>query len=283
MIKPCDICLDETCKGKHSCKCKACSKVSECSRYLHPTIRITTKCTQTCSHCCFSCSPKKSDFMPVETATKVAKFLKNNEINVITLMGGEFFCHPDWAIIIDEILSGNEVKHVRLVTNGDWAAKDPYKTLDALTPYKDILKISISEDQWHTNENVRAATNACEKKGFFWNTPTKEEQSSDSLVPVGRNEFHYSFMATFSCYCHDPRHMYSFLIDEKGDIFKCAMGVWCYSNVSEYTEGDFAKIFKSYNRDFYKAFVPNCKTCYRVYRSTLSKDTTEEIICADSK
>ena len=52
----CDICLDEKCgktEENRTCNCKNCSNINECYKFLHATIRITTKCTQECSHCCF--------------------------------------------------------------------------------------------------------------------------------------------------------------------------------------------------------------------------------------
>ena len=39
----CNICLEETCNGLHNCQCEKCSKVNECYRYLHATIRITKR------------------------------------------------------------------------------------------------------------------------------------------------------------------------------------------------------------------------------------------------
>lgn len=67
---PCDICLDEKCGGTKSCNCRNCSHRDDCRKYLHPTIRITTKCTQACSHCCFSCSPAKTRMMKKNKTTK---------------------------------------------------------------------------------------------------------------------------------------------------------------------------------------------------------------------
>lgn len=204
--------------------------------------------------------------MSRDTAADVAQFLKNNDISTITIMGGEFFCHPDWESVLEIIISESNAKYVRLVTNGDWAAQKSNETLNAIEPYKDFLKISISEDQWHTNENVTAAADACEKRKFIWNFPTEEQRSVNSIVPVGRGDtYSFSFSAMFSCYCDDPRHKYSFLIDEMGDIFKCAMGVWRYTDVLENLNGGFTQMFRDYNTRFYKNFRPNCKSCYMAY------------------
>ena len=40
--------------------------------------------------------------MSTETASKIKMFLINNNINKrINIMGGEFFCNPDWKEIIE--------------------------------------------------------------------------------------------------------------------------------------------------------------------------------------
>ena len=42
--------------------------------------------------------------MTVETAEIIAKFLKANGILSLNVMGGEFFCNPDWYPIIGHLL-----------------------------------------------------------------------------------------------------------------------------------------------------------------------------------
>src|SRR4030042_575982 len=142
MNKPCDICLDETCGGKHNCNCGTCKVRSSCNRFLSPTIRITTKCTQSCRHCCWECSPIKKDFMSVETAEKVSKFIVSNSISRCTLTGGEFFCNPNWRDIFDLIIP--KVKICRLITNGDWGIDSSIPKF--LSRYRDNLYVSISDD-----------------------------------------------------------------------------------------------------------------------------------------
>lgn len=265
MIQRCNICLDETCGGKRNCDCSKCKNYYKCPRFLHPTIRITTKCTQNCSHCLFSCSPDKKDFMSISTASNVGKFLENNDIEIITLMGGEFFCHPNWKKVFKEIIK-DSIAYVRLVTNGDWAKNKSKDVLSFLSTYKDILKVSISRDKWHTNKYVKEAIKACEEQNLNFNVSDGKE---DVLIPVGRGEMHYSFYGAMSCYCRSEQFKYSFLIDEKGEIYKCSAGVWPYASVQEYIEGGFDKEFKRYNMNFNKVFIPGCSSCYRSYQSSL--------------
>ena len=85
MRKPCDICLEEKCDGKHDCHCDTCSLKDKCYRKLHATIRITNKCTQECSHCCFASSPKSNIMMSIEKAKEIAKFFIVNSLHQLNL------------------------------------------------------------------------------------------------------------------------------------------------------------------------------------------------------
>ena len=152
----CDICIEPDCT-KAMCHCDTCSSFKQCPKFLHPTIRITTKCTQQCAHCCFSCSPTSEKMMTVETAEIIAKFLKANGILSLNVMGGEFFCNPDWYPIIGHLLSTGSV--LRLVSNADWydddVVKDKLAKLSAES--KGRLYLSLSCDRWHTNAGVKSA------------------------------------------------------------------------------------------------------------------------------
>lgn len=268
MNRPCDYCIEEECGGgkkMHQCDCDKCANVDKCNKVLWPTIRITTKCTQSCGHCLYECSPESSKMMTISMARKIAKFLKVNHINIITIMGGEFFCNPDWKEIIP-ILCEN-VRYCRLVTNGDWAAKDADAVLDVLKPLDDILKISISKDHWHTNKHVKKAIKACKDADLRYNVTSEEEDNDENIIPVGRGQFHYGMYAMFGTYCHQSEHKYHFLIDEEGDIFKCGAGIWNYTDVDSNMKGDFAAIFKKFNQAFYEQFISNCMRCAMAYHN----------------
>jgi hypothetical protein len=259
-MTPCDICLEDTCKGKHDCDCINCKTKEKCYRYLSPTIRITTKCTQSCSHCCFSCSPDNNIFMSTETASKIKMFLINNNINKrINIMGGEFFCNPDWREIIDIMV--HDIDIVRLVTNGDWDEN----IISQLSKYKNLY-LAISYDQWHNNENFNRAIKLCNDYNIKY-VSGEGTLDSKGIVPIGRSSFSsqscYSF---FNCYCQNPTKMYTFLIDEIGDIFKCSFGVWNYDNINEYLNGGFSKRFKEFNTKFYDVFISNCEKCQSIYK-----------------
>ena len=207
--------------------------------------------------------------MTVEKARDIAKFLKVNGIETINLMGGEFFCNPDWFDIYSELISS--VKFARLVTNGDWAnnlkVKIQLATLVSL--FGDKIYFCISKDKWHTNKNVEAAKEFLDGTGVIVKVATEDQTTNQSIVPVGRANGQYisGVYDMMGCYCQNPENMYSFLIDEKGNIFKCSFGVLCYAHIDEYLEGGFRKRFKEANTKFYSQFIPSCQTCYNFISS----------------
>lgn len=261
MGKNCDICLDKTCKGA-DCNCDTCKHRLVCYKSLRPTIRITTKCTQSCRHCCFSCSPKENKMMSVETAVKVNQFIHANRITQMNLMGGEFFCNPDWFDVLSAILK-DIPEGSRLVSNGDWVInRNETRKVIALAQNHG-LKVSISRDKWHINANVEAAMTVLTRANIDCNIPTAEEVGEESIVPIGRSMFEYNMYSSLMCYCHKPERMYSFLIDEAGEIYKCGFGVWNYADIHEYIEGGFRERFKEFNSKFYDVFIGSCKYCIR--------------------
>lgn len=261
----CDICVDPACeeKGGGGCHCDTCALATKCHRVLHPTIRITMKCTQTCGHCCFACSPKTEKHMAIDTAKATHQFLVANGIDRLNIMGGEFFLNPQWEQILTVLVK--DMKMVRVVTNGDWAAskKETLKVVNFFSNQKHIV-LSLSCDQWHTNRYVEKAAAFCREANIPHNVATSEQVTRSSIVPVGRGTYEAEGLYnTFGCYCRKPENKYSFLIDEEGDIFKCVFGVLRYSDVYKHVNGGFAEVFREFGRKFYGIFIPNCASCVR--------------------
>lgn len=259
-MNPCDICLEKECKGNlNKCNCSECKLAATCPRFLHATIRITNKCTQECSHCCFSSSPKSNIMMSIDMARKIEKFLISNDILSLNIMGGEFFCNPDWEEIIN-IFSERTVS-IRLVSNGDWVVDNNLKERIKSLKNLNKIRIHISKDKWHNNKNSEEAYNFLKDNGIKTKITLPKEATDSSIVPIGRGEQIYGMYSFIGGYCENPLNKYSFLIDEYGEIFKCPFGVWNYANVMEYQDGGFAERFKELNKIFYKSFIPSCRDC----------------------
>lgn len=248
--------------GPGSCNCATCDKRKVCPRQLRPTVRITLKCTQQCRHCCYASSPDHDEHMSVAIAADVAKFVGANGIRRLNVMGGEFFCNPDWQGVL-ELLCGS-VESVRLVTNGDWAGKAELrrKVIDFLAAH-DNTYLALSHDKWHTNRHVSTAERTCKDADIICIISTKEEGDSPP-APVGRHEFEMdSIYSMFGCWCGAPDRRYSFLVDENGMISKCPFGIWTYDRIGHYLEGGFRERFKQFHSAFHGTFISSCRSCVR--------------------
>lgn len=206
--------------------------------------------------------------MTVEQSRIVSQFLKTNEISYINVMGGEFFCNPDWEAILENLIEPIEI--MRLVTNGDWATNSD-KVMEFFRKHKNKLVVAVSGDHWHTRKNIEEAERLLKENEIPHKVSTDEDMPERGIVPVGRGELigysgFYGFLAT---YCSKPEAKYSFLIDEEGNIYKCVWGMLKYANVKDYVDKTFYARFKDFNKKFYeKCMVLNCRSCYR----TLSRE-----------
>jgi hypothetical protein len=257
----CDICFDPEKNCGNNCKGESCKNYSSCHRYLHPTIRITTKCTQSCTHCCFSCSPQKSDMMTVEVAKDIKKFLDTNNVSFSNIMGGEFYMNPEWYDVISLLAQGRKS---RIVSNGDWASSPKISSLViSLLKKNPLLTIGISYDKWHTNKNVEKARKILTKNKINFKIADDSNRTTpESIVPIGKSSYSYSGLySMFGCYCHNPEHKYSFMIDEVGEIYKCSFGIWNYDNIQNFISGGFAERFKEVGKKFQSVWISNCQRC----------------------
>lgn len=200
--------------------------------------------------------------MNIEMAKNVATFIKSNKVCDLNVMGGEFFCNPDWYEILSILIDNTH--SMRLVTNGDWAANKVIadKVIEFINLNKNKVRIAISKDKWHTNKNIENAEEYIKQTGALYHVALPSETTDSSIVPIGRSELEYTPFYSFAgCYCHNPYEQYTFLIDENGDIYKCGFGAWKYANIKDYINGGFNKKFKEFNKKFYDIFIPSCKSC----------------------
>lgn len=259
-MNKCEICFDPEKECNNICKGETCKNFSSCHRFLHPTIRITTKCTQSCTHCCFSCSPNKSDMMTIETATNIKAFMNTNNISIANIMGGEFYMNPQWFEVISILAKENRS---RIVSNGDWASSTKISNRVVSLLKENRITMSISNDKWHTNKNIETARHILNINNVKYNiADDTNKTTNESIVPVGRSTYMYNgIYSMFGSYCRNPEHRYSFMIDEKGEIYKCSFGIWNYDNISEFVNGGFAERFKYVGEKFFNTWIANCQRC----------------------
>jgi MoaA/NifB/PqqE/SkfB family radical SAM enzyme len=200
--------------------------------------------------------------MTMKKAREVARFLKSNDVFSVNLMGGEVFCNPEWRDIARTL--AESVTVMRIVSNGDWAVAEP-DFADVVGSIRNCY-VTLSKDKWHTNANIELAERLLKDAGVQVRVSDLNEKE-ETMVPIGRSRFEHGFYSFMGCYCRNPEHQYSFLIDENGRIFKCGFGVWDYDGIDEYIDGGFRQRFKEFNKRFYGIWIPHCKACIRSYES----------------
>lgn len=270
----CEYCFDPPKTGcaPTCCNCNTCANQHKCHRRLSATIRITRKCTQSCEHCCFSCSPKETSHMSLRVARQVNDFLTANKVEQLNVMGGEVWLNPEWREILQLFNAPN--RKIRIVTNGDFCNSQQGREfpghiayLNSTHKHPNRLHIAISNDIWHKPLDVAKLRDTLDE---FPDLPYVIEGidgqptlTESGLVPIGRSVFNAgSRFYMMQTYCSNPTFRYSFLIDEAGDIFKCPFGIWRIGNVSEYQEtNSFFPTFKDVYSRHWKAFLFSCHRC----------------------
>jgi hypothetical protein len=210
--------------------------------------------------------------MSIQTAKNINEFLINNQIETANIMGGEFFCNPDWEEVIYNLIKG--LKSVRLVSNGDWADSMYYSLVVDFLVRNPKIHLSLSLDKWHTNKNIDKAVEYCEQFNINYNVATKDEVTEESIAPIGKSQYDFNFYSMFGCYCTKPDRKYHFLIDEVGEIYKCTFGIWNYADIYNYKD-DFRERFKEFHGVFYKSFLGNCANCIRGHNRNYLKNGSE--------
>jgi hypothetical protein len=211
--------------------------------------------------------------MEIETAIKIRKFFESNEITSVNIMGGEFFCNPEWENVCEELVSIKDLMYARITSNGDWAGskKIATKVIKFSKKHPEVY-FAISKDKWHTNQHVEKAIELLEANEINVVKGNRENDDPDSLVPVGEAQFDYGFYSSFACMCRKPDCKYKMMIDEEGLIYKCPMGIWDFDDVGNYQNGGFAPRFKEFYGKFNSIFMGNCRNCLRGYQECVLKE-----------
>lgn len=133
---------------------------------------------------------------PVDECIKPVKRLAGivDEIEKITVQGGEPFLHPRFTEICYEICSIDNVKKINIVTNGTIVPTEKFFT--TLMPCKTKIQLSVS-DYGKLNYQLDALQKACSQWGFHivlnplergWQKPTIPEKQNQSETE-NRNKY----------------------------------------------------------------------------------------------
>lgn len=132
---------------------------------------LTYRCTAACDDCCFECSPRRREEMPLAVALEAVDQLAGMEsVRGITLSGGECFLrYGDMLRILERARERGLA--TKIVTNGYWASS-PEVARRKLRPLiaAGLGAIELSTDDYHARfvplERVRNALEAAHELGL---------------------------------------------------------------------------------------------------------------------
>ncbi len=134
-------------------------------------INITRACNASCSLCCLSCNPTRTEMLEDEIIEKVIIRLKDyRQVKCISVTGGEPMLYPEKVMKIADLVEKSNKEFV-IFTNGYWCNSDD-ETLNILMQLKKkgLTKILTSVDTFHQKfvsiENVSRLVRICRSLGI---------------------------------------------------------------------------------------------------------------------
>lgn len=123
---------------------------------LWVTVNVTSACNLSCRYC-FN-QPRSHEHMPLEDFQTLLGILKQAQIFLLTLSGGEPFLHPD----IDQILRlvHSKFDHATVLSNGTRITRKNLETIREIIEQKGYFPVQVSLDAKDplTNELTRGKT-----------------------------------------------------------------------------------------------------------------------------
>lgn len=89
------------------------------------TLVITYQCSSRCAHCCIGAGPEYREWMsPADADRYIADVTKHNDIDWMTLIGGEALLDLDRTIEIGQIPLSHGIPRVEIDTSASWGVDD---------------------------------------------------------------------------------------------------------------------------------------------------------------
>lgn len=214
------------------------------------SINVTQKCNAACKHCCFICEPHAKNSLSDEQIKMLVNYaITHDEVNVVSLTGGEALLNPNMISIIKTLTGAG--KKVSLITNGFWAVSMK-KTEEMMKALKKagLVILTISYDQYHSEyipiQNIKNILQVGNRLDFELSINMVDDKSTDKnkmilnelndylfytsvtkvpVMPVGRAKSinkDYIYKAPFhqfSLRC--PSSAWEFVVHHDGYVYPC--------------------------------------------------------------
>lgn len=236
-------------------------------------IITTYKCNLACAHCCYSCSPKRTEFMTDDVFDKI---IFNSDEDTIRICGGELFMHPNWIYHISNL---GKFKNIEIITNGTLFFKKNKENSDTLNILLNILKtfkeqnieIRISNDEfhraemqskgyWQPEEVYEMMVNLSLPTNIRINCPLRTE-----IAPAGNAYINKVHNSSHKCKFALLETLKKVNFDPQGDAYICMNLV---GKIGDYTENH--SLIKKRFIDMKKS--DNCETCEYLKESRHEKN-----------
>ena len=233
----------------------------------------TLKCNFTCSHCLWSCSPSKNEFMSKNTFLRAVEMFYDGVVN---LLGGETFLHPDIAWQIQVLSQSKYVEYIRIVTNGSWVFdKDGnyskvFKSLKRADIDWTNVHFFVSNDQHHrafiSDEAIKEAKEVLEN--HFWGTTIERRWAGDRIdwyQPLGRaRKNNYPYRGNYAADCTENYEDEGYIsmrtptVLPNGDVSPACCGHNIIGNIHYHDRAELEARLPYLKQD---ATLEDCATC----------------------
>lgn len=113
------------------------------------TLFISLRCTQSCAHCLYGCSPEYGEHMSWDVFTQSVAIAKESQIPTLNFFGGEPLLNPQLFPMLQTTLENN--LSLILATNCRPLAQEGFLTkfLGVTNQYKERIVVVTARDKFH--------------------------------------------------------------------------------------------------------------------------------------
>ena len=167
-------------------------------------IQITDHCNMACAHCCYSCSPRKKNFMSTSLFKATVNLAGVYGENIV-IGGGEPTTHPKFWEIFGLSLSNPNVEYVWMATNGKIG--NIAIALAGLSIGSEKFGVALSQDCYHEPINPKTVE-------FFQRAKLEIRNVSNRIIAAGRAKKTMTWQKV-GCACEE------ITVDPNGNIWSC--------------------------------------------------------------
>jgi len=196
-------------------------------------IRVTNRCNERCSHCCFRSGPECVGQLSTQDC-ELLNVWSPSRVNINT-MGGELTILDDYPEMLMSLASGR--KKTAIVTNGQWcydkqATQKFLASVDAVCGVCEEVLVGISNDKWHQKFGRRALRRFREhgSSAILIQGP---EVSDDKLLPIGRAWDNGLAGKVVEACCGCCQETGQLTVIETGMITLCPLGYFPWKHFSD--------------------------------------------------